>query len=199
MPLLGFYRLALNFQIPNGTEASVIRHCTNGNVEVDNTEMVAVLAAIEDWWDATGAGASGAKVQFSTGTVLQDVVMTQMTGTPPDEVSASVNIAGTSAGDAPPPESAIVSTWTTGSPGRSFRGRSFWPGYAVLALDGTGLLAPGNVTVWTTIMENLTDAINNAGMALVQHAVYSKTLDVMTPITGTTIRSTPHHQSRRNA
>lgn len=199
MPDVGMYRLAFNFTIPNGTEASVIRHIDNGGVALDNVNQLAIAQAAVDWWDTVGAGGFQPIAQFAVGTVLQEVVLTQMAGVPPTELSVSSGVAGAAAGDAPPPESALVSTWRTISPGRSFRGRSFWPGYAWASLDSTGLLAAGNVPFWQGIMENLINDINNAGGATQQFAVYSKTLDVMTPITGVTVRTTPHHQSRRNA
>lgn len=198
MPTALMAQLAFNFTMPNGDDAAVIRHVEWASAP-DAADFAALGNEMKQWWDATEVGVTGMKTACVSSLVLKDVTITALAGAPALQHVESVNIAGTQPGDAPPNESSVVSTWYTGFPGRSFRGRSFWPGWATVNLSSAGVLEPAAVTVYQEKFDRLTIDINTAPSVVPPvHCVYSRLLDVMTPVTSVVARNVLHHQSRRN-
>lgn len=193
----GDYRLDLHFIIPNGEEASVVRH-----VEWITTPSVAdvqaVLDAIANWWSVDDGPVSRARTSFSAQTILVDVTATSLGALPPVQVVESINVAGLDTGDAAPPESALVTTWYTGIPGRRYRGRSFWPGYGPDGLNSQGLFDASALAVYNAQFQRLFEDINATDPGNVFFGVNSRLLEEITPISSVTARQIPHHQSRRN-
>lgn len=198
MPEVSWSRITFNFTLPNSTPGTVVRHFDAAGGAPVLADYQAMGQAVEDWWNTNPGAGPAALTQFHSNTTLESVTLTQMAGAAPLEYVHDIGTSGDGTGDAPPNESAIVTTWTSGIPGRSFRGRSYWPGYDLDILDGTGRLAGTTVANWNQIMNDLRDALNTAGATINGFAVYSRTLDQMTPITGVTTRNVPHHQTRRN-
>lgn len=198
MPTANMCQVAINFTMPNGDNASVIRHLEFG-APITANDILIPGPVVEDWWDVDAGPVTAAKTAFVSALTLTDVTTTQLTGGPPLQAVWSVGITGTQPGDAPPNESSVVSTWYTGFPGRSFRGRSFWPGYAPTNLSSNGTLDDAATVVYQDKFDRLNDALNAiAGDSAANHCVYSRLLDVMTPITSVVARDVLHHQSRRN-
>lgn len=195
MPSANDAIVTFNFTTPVGEEAAVVRHVHKTGGALNQADLITLGASFVSWWEDDDGPVARARVHFNNNLVLDDVTLTQMAGVPPLQVVTPSGLAGESALDAPPPESALVTTWYTGSPGRSFRGRSFWPSYATDAIGDNGTFLPASLAVIQDAFDRLLAVGSPPGFEFV---VYSRTLDVTTEITSVVLRSIPHHQSRRN-
>lgn len=191
-------RITLNWELPNSEAAANVLHAHfDATPAIGDLEDLATT--FETWWTNGLGGEPAFKTAFHANTTLVSIQVTQLVGAPPLEHVLAVGTAGDGIGDAPPNESAIVVTWYTGFPGKSFRGRSFFGGYDTDAMLGTdGLVIPSQVVQMQETTQALVDAVG-ALINDVRLAVNSRTLEVLTPITTTVARSVPHHQSRRNS
>lgn len=198
MPTTSDASIVFNFTLATGAEASVVRHM-QGPAAWTVALFEDVGDAIENWFNVADGGVNAAKDLFSNQVTLEEVVFTALAGAPQVEYVHEIGIAGTNAGSPVPPETSIVTKWNTGFPGRSFRGRSFWPGFWGSGLDADGLVAAANAVIYGNVMQRLIDDVNTAAASSVAFGVYSRLLDDITPITSVTVRRTPHHQSRRNS
>jgi len=107
-------------------------------------------------------------------------------------------VSGTQSGDALPPQSAVVMTWTTPFLGRRFRGRTYmWPGSE--GAQASGVINSGYVTAmsdWGTSALQIGDGLTTAVFRLV---VRSDTYNLNTPATGFVVRTNIATQRRRRA
>lgn len=96
-----------------------------------------------------------------------------------------------------PPQITRVYTLVTGVPGRSFRGRMYWPrlvtGVSNTFRDNNASTA--TATAWATILSAMTDL--GPGTDAVVPAVVSKTRDLVTPVTAVQVGDVLDTQRRR--
>lgn len=114
-------------------------------------------------------------------------------------VSTHAAVGGSSAHSCPPQVS-VVATLRTGTPGRSYRGRIYWPA-GPFAPDQSGILSLG-VGVLNTAVQDIAQFIEAAalvaGPALVWY-VWSPTKGTGAPITEVSVGGRADTQRRRNS
>jgi len=98
-----------------------------------------------------------------------------------------------------PAEVAAVTTFASGTPGRSFRNRWYWPGIEADSLD----IAPGDGVFSSAFVGNMQTAFNSflaatAGTTF-KHVVASPKLGTFVDVTSVTVKRRPASQRRREA
>lgn len=193
-----FGRSTLNFSLCNGVPGAVVLHWFKSDLEdVSELTLTDMNAAIESWWTDSLGGQVG-RAFFNNNTTLENIVSTAFRQTPQLQDELIVGTAGTATGIALPAETAVVVSWYTNTAGRSYRGRTYWPGPDPDQLGNDGQLTAAFQTNWTATMEQLRQQIGGVDAGNVDFAIYSRKLDVMTQIQSKLVRRTLHHQSRRN-
>lgn len=129
----------------------------------------------------------------ATAFVLSDL----RTATSPSWDGAWLDFSGGATADPLPPQTAIVASHSTGFRGRSFRGRTYIPGWGENINDTIGqVLAATRAAIpgaFNTFRSDLAAVTNGP----VEHAVVSRKLLVATPITSTTVDPEFDRQNRR--
>lgn len=84
-----------------------------------------------------------------------------------------------------PFQTSLVSSLMTGRPGRSYRGRLYWPALAVPLGPNDLRIADGNLAAYTTGIRNFLSAVQSASPVVGGPilSVVSETLSVTTPVT----------------
>lgn len=112
--------------------------------------------------------------------------------------STAASVAGTVAGTSPPPQVAAVLTLRTATPGRSFRGRVYFPS---LATDQNGSVAGAQATALNAALQALVGFIETrsaaAGANLAWY-VWSRVRGAGTPIVQVSVGSRVDTQRRRD-
>lgn len=119
------------------------------------------------------------------------------TATSPSWDAVITPFSGSNAGDAMPPQTAVVLSHRTGLRGKSYNGRTYMNGWVEVSNDGDGSVDPA---LRTALLAEV--AAIEAGLAAVtggpfELAVLSRKLLVATPITSTTVDSEWDRQDRR--
>lgn len=97
------------------------------------------------------------------------------------------------------PQTALVLSLLTGRPGRSYRGRMYWPACGAAINQGTGRLSNPTIAQVAEAYDNLVVEIGIASdqeTSLVP-VVYSPTLNVVTPVTQVSVGDVLDTQRRR--
>lgn len=167
-------------------------------VDLTSTEL---LAAANDIMTALAAD-STFKSGLGTNRNVQSVRLAMHNPSTGPETSAAVStgspVAGTATASLAVPQAACVATLRTQTPGRSYRGRIYWP-LLTSTVDGT--VSSGNKTTINNAVQALVAdietqvALNGSNLAWV---VWSRALGIGTPITGVSIGSRCDTQRRRN-
>lgn len=194
-------RAVFRFQLPNGTNGYVTPHVrTDAGLDYSQAELDGLVVQLGDW--ATANNFQGATNTSLMGLlvddiILQDITLTTLTPGGALQAVEAVNQAGSIAQLPLPNEAALVTTWRTALVGRSFRGRSFWPGLAVTQMEANGTLNNGSTATFQTTFNALVDGIKSGTNSVM--AVHSPTLLQANEVTSVTVRDIVHHQSRRNS
>lgn len=190
-------RTTWNFTCANGASAAVVQHFFETlNQDLTSQMLQDVAGTLEDWWTNSIGGQIG-RAFFNQNTTLRSIVCTAFRQNPQLQEELIVGTAGTATGVSSPSEGAVVVSWYTAAAGRSYRGRSFWPGYDPDTLGNDGQLTAAQATSWTGTMNTLISQYELT--ASINMAVYSRKLDQMTEVLTPVVRRTIHHQSRRNS
>lgn len=87
------------------------------------------------------------------------------------------------------PYECVLSRWSTASPGRKGRGRTFWPGGHAPALNASGEWDDLHVTDWRAGLDSwLLGMYGEESAPKVALVVYSRTYEEYAQITGVTVR-----------
>jgi hypothetical protein len=92
-------------------------------------------SAILDWWD------TNVKPLVPTTVILREIYVTDLTSASSAAVSVvpSGTDSGTASGEAMPNNVSLAVSFRTASRGRSFRGRNYWPGFVIDAVNGNSV------------------------------------------------------------
>lgn len=163
-----------------------------------NAAHVAAFATgIYNWLlDGNGGQVAVPRPLFDNTTTFVDVVATARGVDPAVFFQLDINLPGQFAGTPLPAETAVVSRWKTGKVGRSFQGRSFWPGVQSGVLDGTGLINSAALAGVEDQLGGIVDVLDSGDV--VDLAVFSRKLQVLTEVNYVEVPRTLHHQTRRN-
>jgi len=158
-------------------------------------DLAALAASAENFWT------SEIRPTQSGGTLLREIVVTDVSVENGQQVSNSTNLAGTASGNAMPNNITLAVSFRTGFSGRSFRGRVYHPG------------AVEEQIVANEFVELAADSIREAyanfffgilGDTLDQHVIVSycadnewRTTAVVTPVTSYIITDTVVDSARR--
>lgn len=194
-------RADFEFLMPNGAEGHVVQHYMKQDLSDWLSADVDDLAAKLKLWatvDDTGPDTYFAFMNSVCDKLtLANITVTGLqVVTPPQKIEA-VNDSGNDTSNALPNETALVTTWTTGIVGRSYRGRNYWPGLATSVMDENGTLFAARLTAYQATFDGLLSYLDDDGTYFL--AINSPTLGASTPVTGCVVRDTLHHQRRRNA
>lgn len=194
-------RAVFQFTLANGTAGYVTPHFRkNDGGDFTQLEVAGLAVLLEDW--ATSDNFEGETNQSLMSVVVDEVSLASITVTslaavtPVQAVLASGE-SGNITSTPLPNETSFVTTYYTGIVGRSYRGRGFWPGLPITAMDNSGTMSAGFVDQLQTTFRALLDGL--ASVASSQLAVNSETLGLSTPVTSILVRDTLHHQRRRNS
>jgi hypothetical protein len=189
-----FYRYALQGTLPIGENWVV-----TGGVEDEGLSSEADIATAID--TAITAAWPTIAPYLSTLTKLEKVSVYKLPGASGPAVSvaeASLTLAGSNNADPCPPQVAIVATLLTGRPGRSYRGRQYWPAPTETTLDGTGRMTSALQVAFKNFMTTWMGAVNSA-LAFRSLVVISPTRGEGFPITEVKVGNVFDTQrSRRN-
>lgn len=192
--------VVFNFTLPPGTTAKTVLHVEKTpHSAIVQADLDALAAAGVDWWENDHSPVDNAKSGYNHGVTLVSVTATARGLTPQLQAVEVSGQPGELSGNALPPESSVVTTWYTGTPGRSYRGRNFWPHLHYGALGANGELTSGEVTSTAAAYAKLRELLE-ASFSGALLSVYSATLGVMTPVNASSpvVRAIIHHQRRRN-
>lgn len=193
-------RIDWHFTNGVGAHCHVIQHARCEAGDYDAGEVAIVGSFCRNAWDTVaflGTGIPAMKSQANLNTTLIDVTVTGLAAVTPPQHVEPVNVAGSQAGVALPPETALVVGWYTGMVGKSYRGRSYWPGLDFDQLENNGTLSAAALTAYTNMFNAYVDKMaDTTPSALV---VYSPTIPTSSLVTTAVVRDTPHHQRRRNS
>jgi len=194
-------RAVFQFGLPNGTNGYVTPHFRKSDGgDYTQLELAGLCDLLEDWWensDFEGETNGPMKGAISDDCTLQSITCTGLAAAVPPQASVAVGTTGTNTGSPLPNESALVVTLYTGLVGRSYRGRNFWPGIPVSAMEANGTLNGSYVSDVQDTFDALIAGIENASGS--ELAVNSETLGLSTFVTSCVVRDVVHHQRRRNS
>ena len=198
-PPTGTVRVTYEFTLPNSLGGNVVQHFWHRDgAEPTTVDMDGLLSSIADWFnnDDYGADTNLAMFKHLNEHTTLTLLRAQTLDSTPLGTTLSVGTAGTNTGLPLPSETAVVSTWRTGTLGRSYRGRSFWPGADPDMLASTGVLSSSQVTSWGTTL--LAFLHKWHADPLWEFVVYSSHLNVITEVSDVTVQTILNHQRRRN-
>lgn len=116
--------------------------------------------------------------------------------------SSGTAYTGTSVANQPAQVARVISL-RTGRPGRSYRGRMYWPSLTAVIVPGTGKLDPtnqlatlNNAIKMIKMVRDQANTIVGAGSDI-QPVIYSSTLDLVTPVTKVQVGDVLDTQRRR--
>src|ERR1700741_465485 len=183
-----------------GADVHVVQHARkDGGAAMTALECQVIADHCADSWNIPGylGGAVPAmKSQANNNTTLVEVAVTGLAPVTPPQAIVAVNVAGSQAGVALPPETALVVSFKTGVVGKSYRGRSFWPGLDPEQLENNGTLSGAALTAYQNMFQAYVDVmITNTDSGL---CIWSPTLGIGTSVLTALVRDTPHPQRRRN-
>lgn len=97
------------------------------------------------------------------------------------------------------PQTALVISYLTGRPGRSYRGRAYWPACGATISTSTGRLTSPSTNLVATSFLDLTDQVIDScpGANAVVPVVYSGKLNLVTPVTQYSVGDVLDTQRRR--
>lgn len=188
--------------VPNGLRAIIHGHSSgsllqweitpglNSTSTHDETLLDNIADAIVAWCG------SSMKNRLCDSAVIDEVQVIDLEASPVDPVLRSVTIAGTVGGNPAGGQVAAISTLNTGAPGRSRRGRIFWPEVSstdINAVDGT-TLDPDAIAAYDTSLNALNTALN-AIDGVTSLAVVSRVLNVASPVL--TVKTRPYLGTQR--
>lgn len=191
--------IVANWQLPNGSAGASVWHGrTSAPGDPALVDCQAAADWVTEWFDTGGTGDPG-KGFFNENLTLVSATATARGLDPAFQATSVSGVSGTATGIAAPNESAIVSTHYTQFVGKSFRGRTYWPGYDPDTLGDDGLLNPTSLANWTDAIANFVLGFTTQAAENIDLCVWSRTLDQLNSIQSSVVRSTPHHISKRNS
>lgn len=194
-------RVALQFTLANGSAGYVVMHTVQSDgSDYSQAELDGLVVQFDDWWsddNFQGNTNQALRDNISVNVSLASITATSLAAVAPIQSQLAVAQAGAVAGNPVPNESAIVVTLYTGFIGRSYRGRNFWPGLPVASMQGDGTIAAATTAQLQATFDALVAGLESGTNS--ELAVYSPTLDIVTPVASALVRDTLHHQSRRNS
>jgi len=148
------------------------------------------------------ASSTAFKAGLSTNRNVQSIRLAVHNPSTGVETSAATStasaVSGTATAAAIPPQCAVVLTLRTATPGRSHRGRVYWPPKSA-ASDGS--VAGADKTLYAAALNALVDQIEIAVAAVGSNlawVVWSRTLGIGTAVSQISIGSRGDTQRRRN-
>jgi hypothetical protein len=116
------------------------------------------------------------KVYLPAGTVLDNIVTTELNPANGKNVSALVNaanIAGTGVAPASPQQSCILVSLRTANASKSGRGRQYFPAPVTVALDPTGSFNATAAAAVDTAYTAMMTTINGSGQVIILHGGFT--------------------------
>lgn len=141
---------------------------------------------------------SSMKTRLCDSAVVDEVIVEDLEASPVPPVLRAITVAGTVGGNPAGGQVAAITTLLGASPGRSHRGRIFWPEVSstdINALDGT-TLDPDAVAAYDTSVNALNTALD-AIDGTCSLAVISRKLSIAEPVLSVKTRSYLGTQRRR--
>lgn len=138
-------------------------------------DVLAIKNVGKAWEYSVGPPVTGFRTMRNNQTTLVEVKATSLHAIPgPVSVEAIIaNGVGSQAGTNVPAYVAVVVKWTTGLSGRSYRGRSYWPGLNYANLDPvTGRIFSTAQANYVTEANRLLSMLTTAGYTLVVASKY---------------------------
>lgn len=190
--------------IPNGLRVIIHGHSAGSllqweitpglNDTADHTDVLMgdIADAVVGWVNAS------MKNRLVDSAVVDEVIVEDLDATFTPPVLRPITVAGTVGGNPAGGQVAAITTLNTGRPGRSYRGRIFWPEVSstdINALDGTTLDADA-VAAYDTSVNALQTALT-AASATCTLAVISRLLSNAEPVLSVKTRSYLGTQRRR--
>jgi len=127
----------------------------------------------------TGFASSGLNAQLATTISLGNVGLRDIgSANQPEYLDTGAAVPGTAAGDPLPPQIALCVTLRTALAGRSFRGRSYIPGFTEAANGTTGTASAAASTAAINFVNACATSLASSGLAL---AVVSRPAPSATP------------------
>lgn len=191
---MALHRVVLSGGLALGDEWSSSFHCDVIGVSTVALTAGAVKDALEDNWSTIASS-------YYSGTTLNRISVYEIpiTGGPAtDQAEETVTLAGSSSSVPVPANVAVVATLLTGAPGRSRRGRMYWPAFQSSALDTTGRIEAPFPSNLATFLADTFGQINIAGTRTV--GVYSRTNASISDVQAVSVGDVwDTMRSRRNA
>jgi hypothetical protein len=173
-----FYRYALQGTLPIGESWVVTGGVEDEGLSSEGDIATAIDGAITAAWPTIAT-------YLTVATKLDRVSVYKLPGATGKAVGvaeATLGLAGTNNGDPIPPQCSAVVTLLTGRPGRSYRGRQYWPAFTETTLDPTGRMTAAAQVALKNFMVAWMGAVNTA-LAFRSLVVISPTLGEGFPIT----------------
>lgn len=172
-----FYRYALQGTLPIGESWVVTGGVEDEGLSSESDIATSIDTAITGAWPTLAT-------YLTVTTKLDKVSVYKLPGASGPAVSvaeASLTLSGSNNGDPCPPQVAMVATLLTGRPGRSYRGRQYWPAPVETTLLPTGRMTPACQVAFRTFMTTWMGNVNSA-LAFRSLCVISPTLNQGFPI-----------------
>ena len=189
------------WDLNNGQEGiNVLHFGVFGGADFDTPDCQAVAESVHDWYSNPNFKTetnNALRFYIDSNVILREIIVSDVGPGPSVQFTETVNEAGAVASTPLPIESSVVTTWRTLTPGRSGRGRTFWPGFTVTALDDAGGLGGVVQGTFTTTCQALIDGFGIEADYF--PSVFSRLTSVNHIMTSATVQSVIHHQRRRNS
>lgn len=190
MPVAGLRQIVMRYTLGNGDIAVNVMHVKLDLPDIITPVEAAALADIfkVEFFDEF-------KSSIVSGTVLQEIEVRDASGETGLAYTTTYAAPGTGANTPLPYQVAAVVSWRTGVAGKSFRGRSYIAGWNEAGNSATGRIDAAVVTDLKDAAENLVAALQAVDTPLV---IYSRKLDVATPVTSVQVDNRWDIQRRRD-
>lgn len=199
----GGVRLGLIWQLDGADYAVNVLH---GQIPAG----VVVSASVSSWASAVAAAWDTAQLGHTTEGLANNVRLDRLTARDLREANLAeyqspVAKTGTSAQSILPAGVCIVVTHRTAKAGRSFRGRSYVPGYTEGASTGSGVaqtyVRTRQETFWQAVRENLAASVNPCVLSILSTRALNadRPIPLLTPVTASVVRDLRWDYQRRRA
>jgi hypothetical protein len=197
---LNVAKAVFRWDLTNNTEGINVMHFQRfGTTDFGTAQCQEVAEALHDWYSNANFLTEtnfSLKSYLDSNCFLREIVVSDVGAGPSVQYTETVNEAGALTATPLPVESSVVCTWRTLTPGRSGRGRTFFPGFTTGSLDDAGGLASSQVTNVGATCQALVDGLVTEGDYFA--AVFSPLNSSASIITSATVQPVIHHQRRRN-
>jgi len=189
VPIPQTVRAVLRFQQFTDERQSVL-HYKKSSGSITQADLDAIATNLRDWWAGPGRTASNTQL------ALFEVTATDISveGGAQSTLPVSPPITGSVASASAPGNVTGTASWRTNRTGRSFRGRTYWPGFYDGGINDDGTINASLVTAVAVAAANLLFGFVPVGFLL---AVASQVLHTSEPIMRVVVENVVDSQRRR--